>query len=210
MGQEKETTFRIDGKSFEGKALLETDAIFFRGEHRLVIKLASIAKVDAVRGKLRITHAGGVAEIDLGPQAEIWAEKIRNPKGRLDKLGVKAGSEVVLVGTFDDALRPELDARGAKVLTKVRPSGDHALIFFAAETKDALDRVPLLRRTLAPAGALWIVYPKGKKEIREIDVLEAGRAAKLTDHKVARFSETHTALKFVIRVSERGAALRKT
>jgi hypothetical protein len=44
---------------------------------------------------------------------------------------------------------------------------------------------------------LWIVYPKGKSEIREIDVLAAGKAAGLVDVKVVAFSATHTALKFV-------------
>jgi hypothetical protein len=44
---------------------------------------------------------------------------------------------------------------------------------------------------------LWIVYPKGGKEIKEAHVLEAGRAAGLFDVKVVSLSATHTALKFV-------------
>ena len=51
--------------------------------------------------------------------------------------------------------------------------------------------------SLAKSGALWIVYPKGKQEIKEVEVIEAGRAAGLVDVKVVKFSETHTALKFV-------------
>jgi hypothetical protein len=44
---------------------------------------------------------------------------------------------------------------------------------------------------------LWIVYPKGKQEITELQVIEAGRQAGLVDVKVVSFSATHTALKFV-------------
>ena len=44
---------------------------------------------------------------------------------------------------------------------------------------------------------LWIVYPKGRKEITERQVLDAGRAAGLVDVKVVSFSASHTALKFV-------------
>jgi hypothetical protein len=44
---------------------------------------------------------------------------------------------------------------------------------------------------------LWIVYPKGKREIKEQQVLEAGKQAGLVDVKVVSFSATHTALKFV-------------
>jgi hypothetical protein len=53
------------------------------------------------------------------------------------------------------------------------------------------------------AAALWIVYPKGRTEITERDVLKAGRAAALKDVKVVGFSATHSALKFVIPVSQR-------
>jgi hypothetical protein len=50
---------------------------------------------------------------------------------------------------------------------------------------------------------LWIVYPKGQKEITENDVLTAGRKSGLKDVKVVGFSPTQTALKFVIPVKER-------
>ena len=195
MGQEKETTLRVGRETLRGKALLETDEIVFRGDRRVVIKLATIKKVEAGEGRLRITHAGGTAELDLGAAASKWADKIKNPKGRLDKLGIKPEGAVVLVGTFDEALRPELDARSCSV---ARLKKDHAIILFAADAKADLARIPALRAALAQDGALWIVYPKGQQVIREADVFEAGRAAKMTDHKVARFSETHTALKFVI------------
>jgi hypothetical protein len=207
VGQERETTLRVGAETARGTALFETDEILFRpakkGERRIAIKLAAITKVEVASGHLRVTTAAGVADFELGAHAEKWAEKIRSPKGRLDKLGAKAGAEVVLVGAFDDALRPELEARGCAVATRLRAG--HALVLFAAEAKKELVKVPALRGALADDGALWIVYPKGKQEIREADVLAAGRAAKLTDHKVARFSETHTALKFVI-----PPALRKT
>jgi hypothetical protein len=44
--------------------------------------------------------------------------------------------------------------------------------------------------------ALWVVYPKGVEAIREIEVIEAGRSAGLKHTKVARCSDTHTALRF--------------
>ena len=53
------------------------------------------------------------------------------------------------------------------------------------------------------AAALWIVYPKGQKQITENDVLGAGRKIGLKDVKVVGFSSTRTALKFVIPLAER-------
>jgi hypothetical protein len=48
-----------------------------------------------------------------------------------------------------------------------------------------------------------VVRPKGRTEITEDDVMKAGKAAGLVDVKVVRFSETHTAEKFVIPLSRR-------
>lgn len=51
--------------------------------------------------------------------------------------------------------------------------------------------------------ALWMVYLKGQKAITEGDVLAAGRKAGWKDVKVVGFSETHTALKFVLPLATR-------
>ena len=60
-----------------------------------------------------------------------------------------------------------------------------------------------LAKSLKGAAGLWIVYPKGQKQITENDVLAAGRKCGLKDIKVVGFSATHTALKFVIPVENR-------
>jgi hypothetical protein len=58
-------------------------------------------------------------------------------------------------------------------------------------------------KSIKGAIALWIVYPKGKKEITENDVLSTGRKSGLKDVKVVGFSPTHTALKFVLPLDRR-------
>lgn len=50
---------------------------------------------------------------------------------------------------------------------------------------------------------VWAVYRKGRKDFNENHVLEGGLAAGLVDVKIARFSDTHSASKFVIRRTER-------
>jgi hypothetical protein len=37
-------------------------------------------------------------------------------------------------------------------------------------------------------GTVWVVYPRGCKDIRESDVMAAGKSVGLTDNKVARLS----------------------
>lgn len=76
-------------------------------------------------------------------------------------------------------------------------------IFFQADRKAALARLTRVRPALKPTGAVWVVAPKGVKEITEADVLAAGKKAGLVDVKVVRFSGTHTAHKFVIPLAKR-------
>lgn len=54
-----------------------------------------------------------------------------------------------------------------------------------------------------PNGAVWAVFRKGRKDFNENDVLRLGLESGLVDVKVVRFSDTHTALKFVIRKADR-------
>ncbi len=96
----------------------------------------------------------------------------------------------------DDNFVRDLRQQG-KSFSESKALKNSDLVFFGANQRAELSRVQKLLPSLASAGALWIVYPKGKQEITELQVLEAGRAAGLVDVKVVRFSETHTALKFV-------------
>ncbi len=58
-------------------------------------------------------------------------------------------------------------------------------------------------RLIKPDGAIWIVRPKGRKEITEAETMAAGKRAGLVDVKVVSFSDVHTAEKFVIPVAKR-------
>jgi len=185
MGQELDCKVRLGRRSLAGKALLETDYLLFRGEERLKIQFKSLSAVTASDGILHLTYPEGQADFELGKAAEKWADKILHPPTRTDKLGIKPGVTVELIGKFDKAFKSELQEAGAK-LTK-----EADLTIFAAETAADLTDLP------KPKSALWIVFPKGVKTIREVEVIQAGRHAGLKDIKVARFSETHTALKFV-------------
>jgi hypothetical protein len=200
MGQELACNMRYQSRTLAGKALLETDYLLFRGEERLRVAFKDLTGVEAGDGVLKLDFAGGPAEFELGRAAEKWAEKILHPPSRLDKLGVKPGLRVRLAGEFEDPFLQELADRQAELL-EGRAKAD--LVFFAAVRAADLKRVAALASGMLPDGALWVVYPKGVTAIREIEVLNAGREAGLKDIKVASFSATHTALKFVVPLAAR-------
>jgi hypothetical protein len=115
---------------------------------------------------------------------------------------VKANETVCVLGKFDNEFLAELGSC-TKNITAGKIAGMPNWIFFAAESANELSQVAKLAKSLRDRAALWIVYPKGQKEVTENDVLSAGRKAGLKDLKVVGFSPTHTALKFVVPVSQR-------
>jgi hypothetical protein len=212
MGNEMKCRVRSGKQEGEGKVLLETSEIIFRGDLRVKIPFTAIRSAKAVKGELLLRTADGLTTFELGAgTAEKWCEKILHPKSRIEKLGVKAGARVALsgFGRRDDEFLKELGGL-TKAATKVSEGGvpaDVEWIFFKAETQKELSGIAKISKGLRGAAALWVVYPKGNPKgqgkITEGDVLAAGRAAGLKDVKVVGFSVTATALKFVIPVSKR-------
>jgi hypothetical protein len=202
MGNEVKCRVQFGKQHGEGRALLETSEILFRGEFRLKIPFAAIKSAKAVDGELRLQTPEGPAIFYLGPAAEKWRDKILHPKSRIEKLGVKPDAKISLLGRFDKEFLREVSSLTKFVSTeKVAPDADW--IFLATDSKAELAATSKIAKTMQGATALWIVYPKGQKQITENDVLATGRKSGLKDVKVVGFSATHTALKFVIPVSDR-------
>ncbi len=197
MGNEVNCTARFGKQESRGKALLETSEILFRGEFLLKIPFSSIQTLKAADGELRVQTADGLTILELGEAAAKWRERILHPKSRMEKLGVRPAGKVSLLGSFEDGFLREL-AQQTDAVVKGKVGASSGWIFFAAESKKDLGQVPKLAKSLKGAAALWIVYPKGQKEITEVDVIVAGRKAGLKDVKVVSFSSTRTALRFVI------------
>jgi hypothetical protein len=198
MGAESSCTVQFDGQRSEGKALLETDHLIFRGTFRLRIPRQAITKVDAANGTLSVTFPDGTAVFELGPTAAKWAEKIRHPPSLLDKLGVKSSMRVAVLGVDDASFLAELATRTTDVSRRT-PRKDTDIIVFGANAVSDLARLTTLRDYLTPSGAIWVVHTKGKAAtFRDVDVFAAAKKAGLVDVKVAAFSPTHTAEKLVV------------
>ena len=186
----------------KGKALLETNEIIFRGDFRLKITFASLKSAKAANGELLLETPDGLAVFELGEQAAKWCDKILHPKSRIEKLGVKAGARVILLGEFDQDFLAELGER-TKNVAQGKLDSKPEWIFVSVAAKKDLAQVAKIAKGMLSSAALWVVYPKGRKEITENDVLSAGRKAGLKDIKVVGFSATHTALRFVVPLDQR-------
>ncbi len=121
----------------------------------------------------------------------------------LDKLGIRPGMRVALLGIEDETIRPLLADRTSDV-TEGWPEPDTDVVLFGADSPEALDALEALRTRIRPNGAIWVVSRKGKAAtLRDVDVIDAAKAVGLVDNKVASFSVTHTSLRLVIPVALR-------
>lgn len=115
----------------------------------------------------------------------------------IDKLGVRPGARVTVLGVGDRTFLGLLRGRTDDVSSRPRRESD--LVFLAAEDAGDLARLAALEPSIRRDGAIWVVSRKGKAAtLRDVDVIDAARRAGLVDNKVVSFSETHTALRLVV------------
>jgi hypothetical protein len=116
------------------------------------------------------------------------------------KLGIKDGSRVGLQGA----------PRGFAEILGIEPRtrGELDVVVLFATRRGELTRafVPLARR-LAPAGGLWIAWPKKSAQVESDLSFESvqgiGLDAGLVDNKSCSIDETWQALRFVYRLEDR-------
>lgn len=196
MGREIQCRVKSGGKWHQGKVLLEATEAIFRGDLSLRIPFASLKSAVARDGELHLEWDSKTVIFELGRQAEKWSHSILHPKSTVEKLGIKPGTKISAIHMPEDTTMK--DARKvAAEFSEDKLLKDSDVIFVGAAAEADLVGLKKLLLSLAGNGALWIVYPKGRKEITELQVLNAGRAAGLYDIKVASYPPTHTALKFV-------------
>lgn len=205
MGREIECHARHDGEAGAGKALLESSELIFRGEICFRIPFQQIQAVSVRGDDLVVRTTTGQAMLTLGARsAAAWADKIRHPPSLLDKLGLKPGLRIGLVGLTPEELAEPLTPREVTVVTG-RAVRECALILAAVNGPADLEKLPRWRAAIAPDGGIWAIYRKGVRQFGEADVRAAARAHGLVDVKVAAFSATHSALKLVIPKAARRA-----
>lgn len=195
-----------NGRDARVKARLETDVLHVQSsDMKLDLVCRDLRSVEAHDGVLSVSNADGTLTSAIGSAAAKWVEKIVHPPSRADKLGVKPEWRVSLVGHIDRAFAVELKPLVAR-LSVGRVLAPSNAIFFGVSREAELSRVARLVTSLMADGALWTIRPKGVPEISERAVRAAGRAAGLVAVKVVRFSESHTAEKFVVPVKLRRPA----
>jgi hypothetical protein len=123
------------------------------------------------------------------------------------KLGIKAGFRVHLVDAPPE-VRVELNAElaGCEIVRDGKTPLDFAMLFTKSNTT-LTKEFKRIAKLLAPAGMLWVSWPKKSSgvatDLDENIVREIGLAVGLVDVKVCAVTEVWSGLKFVRRVKDR-------
>lgn len=123
------------------------------------------------------------------------------------KLGIKDGARVAFLEApagFDRTVAPLPD--GVEV-ARDASAGLDVVVFFTKARRELEERVEELKAAIAPAGGLWVGWPKRasgvETDMTEDVVREVALPLGLVDNKVCAIDETWSGLRLVIRVTER-------
>lgn len=127
----------------------------------------------------------------------------------VDKLGIKPGHAVVFAA-HAQAIDPVLVQRIINRTGRPAATADEAAdIVLAAvdETTDIVEVLDYWKRRLQPNGGIWLLTAKRGQSgyVDQRDLITAGKLAGVVDNKICSVSTTTSAMRFVIRRSDRSA-----
>lgn len=123
------------------------------------------------------------------------------------KLGVKDGQTTWRLAMPASVAAEIAESGLTPVLLEGPKAGLEMAHLFVTRRRDLAAQLARLRKTLAPAGTIWVSWPKKaakmETDITEDVVRKAALPLGLVDIKVCAVDETWSGLKLVIRKSER-------
>ena len=135
-------------------------------------------------------------------------EKDYSHRDVLDKLGLKPGQAVRVVGRGDKALLAR--AREKIGRAPVRSGPADVVLYWPRTAGEITPRLAELREGIVAAGGIWVFTAKrgqrsasGMDYFDQRDLIGLGLAAGLVDNKTCSVSETESGMRFVIRKRDR-------
>jgi hypothetical protein len=151
--------------------------------------------------------APDIAEVDFTP---YMPEKDYSHRDVLDKLGLKPGQAVRVVGGGDRALLARVRAKVGRA--PVRKGLADIVLYWPRSAGEITPSLAELRGAMVENGGIWVFTAKrnqrsasGMDYLNQSDLIPLGLAAGLVDNKTCSVSEAESGMRFVIRQKDRQA-----
>jgi len=126
-----------------------------------------------------------------------------------DKLGLKPGQAVRVVGKGDKALLARAREKiGRKLANEATPA--EVILYWPKTIEEITPTLSKLRAEIAPNGGIWVITAKRNKQsasgmpyLNQDALIPLGLAAGLVDNKTCSISESESGMRFVIRRKDR-------
>jgi len=147
--------------------------------------------------------------LNTRPESEVERRARYAAKDVTDKLGIRAGQRVRIVGKGDRALLTKVRAKIGRRFVGERTRAE-IILYGPASPDEITPMLKKLKDQIEPNGGIWVI---GAKRGREADshapylpdsvLIPLGLAAGLVDNKVCSVSDHESAMRFVIRKQDR-------
>jgi hypothetical protein len=126
----------------------------------------------------------------------------------VDKLGLKPGHAVRVVGGGDKALLARVKERVGR--GPIRSGPADVVLYWPKTAGEITPTLAALKQGLVPNGGIWVLTAKreqtnasGMGYLNQTDLIPLGLVAGLVDNKTCSVSERESGMRFVIRKAER-------
>jgi hypothetical protein len=142
----------------------------------------------------------------LSRREETEAQRLARYAARdvTDKLGIKEGAAVRFVGPGNADLMARAEAKSGRPRVTAR-SKANIILYWPRTVDEVAKTLAKLKTQITPDGGIWVLSAKkgGEPYLPDRRLIPLGLAAGLVDNKICSISDTQTAMRFVIRRSER-------
>jgi hypothetical protein len=131
-----------------------------------------------------------------------------------DKLGIKLAMAVRIVGIKANApgakelLAKVVAKTGRKIVSARVPA--HVILYWPKTTEEITPTLADLKAQIVPSGGIWVITAKknctsasGMAYFNQDSLIPLGKAAGLVDNKICSRNECESAMRFVIRKTDR-------
>ena len=138
-------------------------------------------------------------------------EKDYSHRDITDKLGLKPGFAIRVVGKGDKALLARIREKIGRRMVSVGTPAD-VILYWPKTVEEITPALTELRAAIVPNGGIWVLTAKkgcrsasGMEYLNQTDLIPLGLATGLVDNKTCSVSENESGMRFVIRRKDRNS-----